>query len=533
MDRAAITSVPASLRQRWRTHILPLAILALVLVVSVIVRVRLLDAPLERDEGEHGYMAQTLLAGYAPWQLAYNLKLPGTDFAYALLLAIFGQTATAIRLGLLLVNIATVGLLALLGKRLFGLAGGVVTGAAYGLLASSQGVLGTIAHSTHFVMFFAVLATLLLIHAQDRAAWLFLASLIYGLAFLMKQPGLAFGAFGLLYVACRWRSLKLIASSALGIALPYAALCLALWKAGVFPRFWFWTVTLARAYAGSISFSATQAHFAHEFPRAVDSNIILWVLGGVGLVFACRNPATRRAGLFTGAFVVFSFLAVAAGGAFNAHYFIMMLPAVALGCGAACGQYSLPAGAAKYAIPCLALACLYSIVLQRDYLFRMTPYEFERSSYGLNPFPEAVTIADYIRVHTDPGARIAVIGSEAEIYFYSHRQAATGYLFTYGLMEPHQYALPSQLEMIHEIESARPDYVVFVGVGTSWMVRPDSSREVFRWAKSYTSRYYDVVGAVNLRTGEPPAYTWGPEAYVYDAASPAYMTVYRRRLERS
>ena len=107
-------------RNGWRAHILPLAILALVLIVSVIVQIRLIDAPLERDEGEHGYMAQTLLGGYAPWQMAYNLKLPGTDMVYALFLALFGQTATAIRLGLLLINIATTLLVALLGRRLFG-----------------------------------------------------------------------------------------------------------------------------------------------------------------------------------------------------------------------------------------------------------------------------------------------------------------------------------------------------------------------------------------------------------------------------
>jgi hypothetical protein len=36
-----------------------------------------LTLPSKRDEGEHAYMAQTMLAGNPPWKLAYSMKLPG------------------------------------------------------------------------------------------------------------------------------------------------------------------------------------------------------------------------------------------------------------------------------------------------------------------------------------------------------------------------------------------------------------------------------------------------------------------------
>lgn len=35
-------------------------------------------APLERDEGEYAYAGQLMLQGIPPYQLAYNMKLPGT-----------------------------------------------------------------------------------------------------------------------------------------------------------------------------------------------------------------------------------------------------------------------------------------------------------------------------------------------------------------------------------------------------------------------------------------------------------------------
>ena len=287
------------------------------------------------------------------------------------------------------------------------------------------------------------------------------------------------------------RGLRALAVYSAGLALPYSLLCLALWMAGTFPRFWFWTVTLARAYASQRSFSDQLRALQTQFPLVLESAPILWILAGAGLALACSIAATRRAALFVAALAAFSFLAVAAGGTFNAHYFILLLPAVALGAGAGVAAAE-NIGYRRLAPAGFALACMVSVVWQRNYLFQMGAYDFERASYGLNPFPEARTVADYIRARTEPDARIAVLGSEAEIYFYARRRAATGYLFTYGLMETHPLALPCQAEMIQEIETARPEYIVFVGVRTSWLVQPDSAREIFRWEREYTHAHYET-----------------------------------------
>lgn len=546
MDSPAMDVATKSPTRLLRSHLLPMALLAVVIAVSMIVRIRLLNAPLERDEGEHAYLAQMMLAGHAPWALAYNLKLPGTDFMYAIFLALFGQTAVAIRIGLLLVNTATILLTALVGKRLFGSIGGIAAAAAYGLLTCSQNVMGTIAHSTHYVAFFALIATLLLLESGTRPRWLFLSGLVYGLTFLMKQPGLAFAIFGAGCVIWRLKearlsfvsALKRLTAFCLGVALPYGLLCLALLLAGTFDRFWFWTYTLARAFATQQSIAQQYRNFQYFIPIVLGPNLYIWLLAALGLLASLAIPRTRRIGVFMTAFALFSFAAVTGGGSFISHYFIMMLPAVALGVGAlvaALEKMELPLvshwnSLARCApIVLIAAACLWSVWLQRAYLFEMSPYEFSRSTYGLNPFPEAVKVADYIRSNSRPDARIAVVGSEAEIYFYAQRQAATGYLFTYGLMETHPYASFSQQEMIGEITKAKPEYIVFVGIQASWLPKPGSDQGIFRWVFDYTRQYYDIVGAVNLVPGEPAGYTWGPDARLFNAGSPYYLTVYRRR----
>ena len=85
-----------------------------------------------------------------------------------------------------------------------------------------------------------------------------------------------------------------------------------------------------------------------------------------------------------------------------------------------------------------------------------------RLTYGTNPFPESLKIAQYLKEHTSSEDSIAVLGSEPQIYFYAHRHTATGYIYMYPLMEPQPYALRMQEEMIREIEASRPAYLVFV-----------------------------------------------------------------------
>ncbi|MBK9503591.1 MAG: hypothetical protein IPO06_30270 [Leptospiraceae bacterium] len=67
-------------------------LLSLVLIFVSVVRYRLFDFPLERDEGEYAYMGQLLLQGIPPYKLAYNMKLPGTYGMYALIMKLFGES---------------------------------------------------------------------------------------------------------------------------------------------------------------------------------------------------------------------------------------------------------------------------------------------------------------------------------------------------------------------------------------------------------------------------------------------------------
>jgi 4-amino-4-deoxy-L-arabinose transferase-like glycosyltransferase len=125
------------------------------------------------------------------------MKSSGRYYYYCAILALFGQTAAAIHLGLLLVNLSTIVLLFLLVKRMFGADAAVVAAASYGLLSVSPTVLGFAGHVTHFVAQCAVAGLLLLQISVEQKKWwvLFASGLCFGLASLMKQPGAFFVMF--------------------------------------------------------------------------------------------------------------------------------------------------------------------------------------------------------------------------------------------------------------------------------------------------------------------------------------------------
>jgi hypothetical protein len=153
------------------------AVVLLLLAVTVlfgVVRYRLRDMPLERDEGEYAYSGQLLLQGIPPYQLAYNMKLPGIYAAYAAIMEIFGETPPGIHLGLLVVNEATLLLLYVLTARILGRLAGVVSACSWAVLSTSTSVMGFEAHATNFVALPVVLGIMAMVWALNRDSWVLL-----------------------------------------------------------------------------------------------------------------------------------------------------------------------------------------------------------------------------------------------------------------------------------------------------------------------------------------------------------------------
>ena len=140
-----------------------------------------------------------------------------------------------------------------------------------------------------------------------------------------------------------------------------------------------------------------------------------------------------------------------------------------------------------------------------------------------------MTVGGYIREHSAKDARVAVIGSEPEIYFYARRHSATGFLYTYPLMENHPYAAMMQRQMISEIESGKPEYIVMVLNRYSWLFKESSDMEILGWAQKYTAEHYDRIGIVDFSSGTPGLELWGGEAKNYQGRLEQFLDIYKRK----
>ena len=302
-------------------------------------------------------------------------------------------------------------------------------------------------------------------------------------------------------------------------------------KAGVFQKFWVWTFSYASQYGTNVSLGDGMHLFWMALPEVLAHSWMLWILAVVGLTSLWWHSPARSHATFVRWFVMFSFLAVCPGFYFRQHYFILMLPAVALLVGIAISSATekLSSNSLLGAVPVLAFlaASAYAVVDQHEFFFDLDPVAACRATYGGNPFPEAIKIADYIEHHTSPDDRIAVLGSEPEIYFYSHRRSATGYIYAYPLMEPQKYASTMQKEMASDIEATHPAYLVYVDVPFSWLAQPRSDPYLNDWAKQYIHDQYDQVGLVDI--GQTTEYRWEDDAKTYRPLSPWTVSVFKRK----
>ena len=141
----------------------------------------------------------------------------------------------------------------------------------------------------------------------------------------------------------------------------------------------------------------------------------------------------------------------------------------------------------------------------------MTPIQISRSEYWLNPFPESLEIADFIRKRTSPEDRIAILGSEPQIFFYSQRRSVSSYIYMYPLMENHDFALQMQKKFIKNVEEKNPKHLIYVELPTSWLRCTNSHEEIFQWFNGYGRRgHLRLVGVVELLKDEA-IYHWEPD----------------------
>jgi hypothetical protein len=309
-----------------------------------------------------------------------------------------------------------------------------------------------------------------------------------------------------------------------------------------FEKFWFWTVKYLSEYSDHVTASEVLARFkmgigSITWNYTLAGYIALWITSLAGIPFIFINNGTYQKKIIVFSFLFFSFLTIIPGYYFRHHYFITLLPVAGL-MAAVLFDFLNDLFIQKLKSPNLVFISLFTFFLilagsgvfaNRSYLFNEKPEIVCKKIYGSNPFAESLEIARFIKQNTTNDDRIAVLGSEPQIYFYADRYSATGYIYTYSLVEVHSYALSMQEEMVKEIEQSRPKFIVFINIESSWFVRPDSERLMLIWADEYIERSYNLVGFMDIYPDKISSLKVREQLNNYKPQSKDYISIFERK----
>ena len=485
-------------------HQIALSVIA-ILVLSVVMyaRFRYLDVPFERDEGEYAHPAQMMMKGYVLYGDLYNMKFPGIFLIYAIIMSLFGQTVVGIHLGLLFVNLLTSYFVYKCGQLLMNNQSGLLAALCFLVLSAGPEVQGAFANAEHFVIFFAMWGLWLLLMAlRSNLPITFLgAGILLAVSVLMKQHGILFSAFGgVLIITSRLDKgvdLKTILKNSawyiLGLVTPMIIVIIWLLATGVMDKFLWFAFDYASSYASSRSVSQNLDWFLSRVSKTCSSSFLIWSIAMVGLLISVVYKKNR---VFYLSFFACSFVALSIGMFFRPHYFVLVLPSIALLYAHAIdvGVRKIGKGMRVLCVCGLLIASVGSyIFLNRDYFLMNSSEQMSFSVYGQSPFLEAKVVGEYIRDHSSPDDLIAIVASEPQIFFYAQRMSASGYSMTSYFLHEHALADQMLVEFASEVEASQPEFLVLPVGHYTWSGSPGRIEKLRDWMNQFRQQYDDEI----------------------------------------
>ncbi len=514
-------------------------VLAALLLFVFIVRLQLLSVPFERDEGGFAYIAYQMMQGQELYTDLYEIKPPLLYLTYALFISLFGHSVESIHTGLLLFDVAYIMILFFFARAFFDKTVALVASATFSILSLSPNLLGFAAHATHFAILPGLGGVVLLVKAlkSEQKKWFFWAGIAFGTAFLYKQQVIHFMLFGGIYTLFDFVRRKPVdwknwlASEAIlvaGSVTPYLLVLLFMATTGRFDDFWFYTFTWPSEFATAET-GANWTIFTLQINNVLTNQEWLWYLAPVGLIslFLVKTPLRWR--FFVGLFTLFMCFSVATGFHFYQHYFVVLIPAVALlnglfvrNVGVLVDKILKVNWGIAFPLVLFGLAWFQIIQNDKDYFTNPDADRILRKAYGTNPFPESPIIGQFIQNNSQPADKIVVACSEPQIGFYAQRESVTGHAFAYPLVDGGSYMTKLQDEFIQDITEQQPEISVFTFLGTSWLNRDPTGR-LFNFMQQMHNENYYLIGVSECRPQReangsisyPVVYKWNQEALPY------------------
>lgn len=503
--------------------------LGIIICLIAYIRSNFLNVPFERDEGSYAYCGNIILDGAIPFKDIGSQRLPGVFYSYAVMVAIFGYTLKSLHIGFIILNIISAIIIFLIGRRLFNNAAAIACALCWALLSMNMGISGFTIQSEHIVALFVLSGIYFLIRYFDKKSFYLIAisGLFFSFAFEVKQTSFFLGLFaGVLLVGKQFfvkdRNFKQIILSVLifsaAVILPVALDLFIVWKRGGWEDFNYWFFDIRKEYSSVISFDQGIEYLKMSWPGMYNNYKFIWIVSAIGSLTIFLTSVKWWVKLAVLGFFGFGFLTVMPGNHYYGHYFLQWVPTVCISAGAFFfsieeiikTRFNLKVASRYIALGILVLASFSNISALKKYYFNTNSTQLLRQVYGLNPFPESKVIADKLNTMMKPEDKLAVFGTEIQMYFYTNKISPSRFAGSGALLEfPIAKADDWQKEFINDVEKANPRFLVFFSHPISWLANPKVNNLIFPWFDKFSAEKYNLIGYADMYDNMTN-YVWAP-----------------------
>jgi hypothetical protein len=273
-----------------------------------------------------------------------------------------------------------------------------------------------------------------------------------------------------------------------------------------------------------------------SFDAISREHINLWYLGLFGAIAAMFSSMQLYKKLGIAILFILAFLSTAPGYRFYGHYFLQVMPAVAILIAAfvyALGDIAEQRMNLKWvgnaAFTVFLLVAVININKQKSYYFTPDYLNILRQVYGDNPFMESKGVADKIKTLSQPGDQLAVWGAEPQLYFDTQLHCPYRHSFISFTGYMTDLCKTWREEVKKDVEAAKPKFFVLANHPFSWSLPPGADADLYQWGYKYMVENYDLVGYADIIPGQRPAYVWDLAAQTYKPKGQKYMMLFKRK----
>ncbi len=489
--------------------------LSLILVATTLLHLQYLDIPLERDESLYAYIGKLALGGGRPYVDFYEMKPPVLFYSYALLVGLFGYSATGIHLAATVVAVLNTLFTSLIAKKLGGMQLAYLSAATFVIWSLCPGIYGSYLLSENIALCWGLPAILWMLNYPDKTntKQLFGIGFLLAMAFLVKQPtGVLAAAVGLYWLSDWFFSrktlefgvfLKPLLWTILGFFVPIALTVIGLWTVGSWQEASFWLLEYPRIYTTSVSDEDSKLAFSKMLQLVFTDYQGYFGAALLGIFAASLSKRALAQKIFLLSWLILTVVTVAIGKRFYGHYWALALPIMSI-LGAIFFQDIIiwlrqKKGSIEATIATIVaiLWSIHAVFVQPNYYFNPPLTEISRTFSPGNPFIEHQILSNYLQKIIQPSDKLIVLGSDPQYFIYLNKTSPIRHVYMpFFVNGQYPRAITWQNETIEGLKTTKPEYVIFNNYPIAWMYQPNHSQRMYSEIVTYLDEQYDLVAFI-------------------------------------